>query len=165
MTEYERIKDLTPKFQLAVLDSINHIETMITEIISIEFCKEADDIYKRVNFFNYFEDRFRLQPKIDLLKIILQTNHDKIFEEFSDYFENLAKIQEMRNIIGHNTIAYEQDPTTGEKAKLILHHPRIKRQRKLSEQDMHEYIRESEELTKVTRKMLSMIGKSKNLRL
>jgi len=71
MTELERIKELTPKFQLTVLSSINRIETMIAEMISVDFCKEADDIYKRVSFFNYFEDNLRLQNKIDLLQTIL----------------------------------------------------------------------------------------------
>ena len=126
MTELERIKELTPKFQLTVLTGINGIETMVTEMISVDFCKEAQDVYKRVKFFNYFEDNFRLHSKIGLLKIILENNHPDILKEFPNFFEELDEIKQIRNTIAHNEVQYERDSDTEENASLVLHHPRIK---------------------------------------
>ena len=74
MTELERIKELTPKFQLTVLGNINTIEQFINEIIGVDFTKDPKDIYKRVEFFKYFES-FSLKSKVDLLQIILKVNY------------------------------------------------------------------------------------------
>jgi hypothetical protein len=163
MTELERVKALTPKFQLTVLLGVNGIDTMITEMIGVDFCKEADDIYKRVDFFNYFINS-TINLKIDLLKIILKNNHPEILAKFPNYFADLEEIQQMRNSIAHNTVAYERDSSTGENASLILHHPRIKRQKKLREKQMLEVIKKTEKVSEETRKLWILIGKTKGLK-
>lgn len=164
MTELERIKELTPKFTLDVLSNINRSETMITEMISVDFCKDASDIYKRVNFFNYFSDRVTLQPKLDLLKIILENNHPDVLKQYPDYFTEIDQIKQIRNKVAHNTIAYERDAETGENASLILANPRNKREKKLREQDMLDIIKIAEKISKNTKEIWVLIGKSKGIR-
>jgi len=134
---------------------------MITEMISVDFCKEAKNIYKRVEFFKYFE-QFNLQSKIDLLKIILKNSHVEIFNQFPNFFIEFGEIKKMRDSIAHNTTAYEADPQ-GEQAKLILHHPIIKKQKKLTEKQMLGIMKKAEKCVKDTRKILSLIGKTKEL--
>ena len=163
MTELERVKELTPKFQLTVLLCANRIETVITEMISVEVCKKPKDIYKRVEFFNYFEDNFRLQYKIDLLKIILKNNHPGIFKKFPNYFNQLNEVKKIRNSIAHSEVQYERD-SNEKNAKLILHHPRIKKQMKLKEKQMLNIIKKAEKVSEDTRKIWILVSKSKGLR-
>ncbi len=164
MTKLDKIKELTPKLILTVLSNINRIETIITEIISVDFCNQAHNIYKRVEFFNYFEDNLTLQPKIDLLKIILENNHPDILKMFPNYFNDLEEVKQVRNKIAHNEIQYEWDSTFDTTASLILHHPRIKRQKKLNEKRMLEIIEKTEKVSADTRTIWVLIGKTKNLR-
>ena len=162
MTEIEEVKELTPKFLLGVLSNINRIESMITEMISIDVSKKPKDIYKRVEFFKYFE-QFNLHSKIELLKIILKNNHPDILKKFPNFFDELSEVKKMRNSIAHNTVAYEADPK-GEKAKLLLQHPIIKKQQKLTKRKMQGIIVKAEKISEDTRKIWSLVGKSKGLR-
>ena len=164
MTKVDRIKELAPKFQLTVLSGVNRIETMIAETISVDFCKQSEDIYKRVEFFKYFEDRLTLKPKIDLFKIILKNNHPDIMKKFPKYFDDLEEIKGLRDTIAHNETQYEWDSTFDTTANLILHHPIIKRQRKLSENDMLDMMKKTEKVSNDTNEIRIWIGRTKGLR-
>ncbi|MGI9566912.1 MAG: hypothetical protein ACR2LL_07870, partial [Nitrosopumilus sp.] len=106
MTEIERIREMTPKFQGTILSTINSIETALNEIIAVDITREPEDVCKRVHFFKYFEN-FGLQNKIKLTKIILTINHPKILEKFPIFFTELGDVKKMRDTIAHNYVAYE----------------------------------------------------------
>lgn len=162
MTELERIKELTPKFQLTVLGNINTIEQFINEIIDVDFTKDPKDIYKRVEFFKYFE-QLNLHSKIDLLKIILKVNHPDIFKKYPNFFVELGDVKKWRDSIAHNTITYERD-STEKNARLILNHPVIKKQKKLSERQMQGIMKKVEKCTEDTRNIWISVGMSKGLK-
>jgi hypothetical protein len=161
MTDLDRIKKLTPEFRLTILSNINQIETMITEMISVDFCKNANDVYKRVEFFNHFE-KSTLQNKIDLLKIILRNNNPTIFKQFPNFFIELGEVKKMRDSIAHNTVAYEADPQGGH-AKLLLHHSIIKKQQDLTERKMKGLMKKAEKIMQDTRKIWILVGNTKSL--
>lgn len=93
----------------------------------------------------------------------MQTNHSDIFHEFPNYFNELDEVKKIRNTIAHNEVQYEADPA-GENASLILHHPRIKRQKKLRENEMLDIMEKANKCAEVTGKILKSIGKTKGLR-
>ncbi len=156
MTELERIKELTPKFQGTILSTINSIETVLNEIIAVDITHDPRDDYERVHFFKYFEN-LGLQNKIELTKIILTINYPKILEKFSIFFTELGDIKKTRDTIAHNYVAYEADPK-GEKAKLLLEHPIIKKQRKLTEKQMLGLMKKVQKIRDDTQKIHVLVG-------
>jgi|SaaInlV_200m_DNA_6_1039755.scaffolds.fasta_scaffold03508_4 hypothetical protein len=161
MSELKRIQELTPKFQGTILSTVNSIETILNEIIAVDITHDPKDIYKRVHFFKYFEN-FGLQNKIELVKLILTINYPKILEKFPLFFTELGDVKKMRDTVAHNYIAYEADPQ-GEKAKLLLEHPIIKKQRKLTERQMQGLIKKVEKIIGDARKIHKLVGKTKSL--
>jgi len=162
MTELERVKELTPKFQLTVLNNINIIDSTLLEIICVDVTKNAEDIRKRIGFGNYFE-KLGLQSKIDLVKIILESNNPDIFKQFPNYFDELNNLKVYRNSIAHSSIAFERD-SNEENAKLILQQRKIIKTKKLSEKDMLDIMNRVTKCTEDTRKIFTLIGKTKGLR-
>jgi len=162
MTELERITELTPKFQYTVLININIIDSIITEIICVDVTKDAKDISKRIEFGNYFET-FGFQSKLDLLKIILKTNHLDILKKYPDFFSELGDVKKWRDSIAHSPIAFERDSNENN-ARLILGHRKIKKQKRLTEKQMLSIMKKAEKCTEDTRKIFSLIGMTKGLR-
>ncbi len=161
MNELEKIRELTPEFQGMILSNINIIEQMLNETIAFDICNDPRDIYKRVEFFNYFEN-FNLQSKIDLVKIILKNNYPRILKKFPLFFTELGDVKKMRDTIAHNTIAYEAN-SKGENAKLLLSHPIIKKQRKLTRKNMIGLMKKVEKIREDTKSIWSLVGRENGL--
>lgn len=161
MTELKRIQELTPKFQGNILSTINSIETTLNEIIAVDITHDPKDIHKRVHFFKYFEN-LGLNNKIELTKLILRINYPKIFKSFPIFFTELGDVKKMRDTIAHNYVAYEADPK-GEKAKLLLEHPIIKKQRKLTEKQMLGFMKKVQKVRVEAQKIHKLVGKENAL--
>lgn len=162
MSEVERISKLLPKFVQTVLVNMNIIDNFLLEMISVEITKDAEDIEKRIQFADYFE-KSRFQNKVDLLEIILKNNHPDIFEKFPNFFTELNHMKEYRNAIAHFTIHFERD-SDEKNAKLVLHHRKINKQKRLTEEEMLEIMQKVVKCTEDTRNIFTLIGKTKGLR-
>jgi len=160
-SELERIKDLTVKFHYNVFVYTNIIDGTLLEILSLELTKEAHNIRKRIAFGDYFEN-FTFQEKIDFLKVILDTNHQGILKKFPDFFAELGDVKKWRDIIAHSPVAFIRD-SNEENARLILSHRKIKKQKFLTERQMQGIIKKVKKCNSDTRKILSLIGKTKGL--
>jgi len=162
MTELEKIKELTPKFQLSILNNVNIIDNILLEIICVDVTKDAKDIRKRIKFGNHYEKR-SFQKKIDLVKVILETNHPNILKKHPKFFDELAFVKRYRNSLSHSSIHWERE-TDEKNVKLVLHHRTIKKQVRLSRRQMLNIMKKAEKCTDDTRKIFSLIGKTKGLR-
>jgi len=162
MSELERIQKLTPNFVYTVFVHTNIIDDMITEIICVAITTDAKDILKRIEFGNYFEN-FRFQSKLDLLEVILKTNHPDILKKYPNFFTELADVKKWRDSIAHSPFAFERD-SDEKNAKLILGHRRIKKQKRLTEKQMLDIMKKVEKYANDTREILRLIGKTKGLR-
>lgn len=162
MSEVDKIKALVSDFYFTLVNNINIIDFTLPEIISIDITEDPKDTSKRVEFIKYLHN-LNFENKIQLLKIILKTNHPDILRTYPNYFGELSSVKVYRNAIAHSPIHYERD-SQEKHAKLVLEHIKIKDSKYLSERQMQGILKVVKRCTDDTRGILKLVGKTKGLK-
>lgn len=162
MTDVEKIQELVPQFYFTVMNNTNIIDNLLLEIISLDIPKNPKNIKNRIRFANFFE-KLGFHNKIELVKIILQTNYPDIFQKYPNYFQELSDVKEFRDSIAHLPIHFERD-SNEQHAKLVFHHRIIANQKRLTKRRMEGIMKTVKKCTDDTRKIFTLVGKTKDLR-
>lgn len=162
MSREERInsiKKLSEEFQFKIFVYSSNIDRDLIIIICMELIKKWSDM---VNFIDYFQE-VAFSRKIELVKIILNSNYPEIYKKYSTIFTQMGQIKSIRDKIAHFIPSYSTNGDGSETSYVLS--PMIVRidehkEEKFSEMKMQGLMRMAEECSKTIREITVSIGKT-----
>ena len=154
-----QIRQKSEEFSFNVVTYTIQLEEILTTIICLQLSK---DWLKMSSYMDYF-DNVGINNKINLAEIILKTNHPNILKKYPKIFAQIKNIKDLRNLVAHRNRHYEMD-SEGKNPKFVFHHRKIKKQIRLTEEQMTMRVKKIEKCLGDLTKVQNLFGKDFGLK-